>query len=117
MNNALRDEICLMHARLCSALAEPNRILLLYSLDKNPRKVSDLMVELQLPQPTISRHLKVLRESGLVSGKRQGHAVVYQLTDGRVIVALDMLRGILADTLKRQGVLARTATELAAVGQ
>lgn len=108
----LRDEIDQLHAKLCGALADPNRILLLYTLYNNkPSNVSDLAQELELAQPTVSRHLKVLRESGLVSSQREGHSVIYTLRDERVIDALDLLRGVLAASLKQQGALAMTATE------
>jgi len=53
----------------------------------------------------------VLREGGLVTGQREGHSVVYKLTDDRVIEALDILRSLLAATLKKQGALALTATQ------
>ena len=109
--NALRDEIHQMHAHLCSSLADPNRILLLYTLNQSPSSVGDLARELDLPQSTVSRHLRVLREGGLVSGRRDGHSVVYQLTDPRVIEALDTLRRVLAASLKKQGALALTATQ------
>ncbi|HLD93031.1 MAG TPA: metalloregulator ArsR/SmtB family transcription factor [Anaerolineales bacterium] len=110
MNTALRDEICLLHAHLCGALADSNRILILYSLQKGPRNVSELVEELQLPQPTVSRHLKVLHQSGLALRKREGHTVIYTLRDPRVIHALDLLRGVLADNLEKQSSLAKSAS-------
>lgn len=107
----LRDEIHQLHAQLCSSLADPNRILLLYTLSHAPCNVSDLARELDLPQSSVSRHLRVLREGGLVAGQREGHSMVYRLSDDRVIEALDILRSLLAASLKRQGALARTATQ------
>jgi len=107
----LRDEIHQLHAQLCSSLADPNRILLLYTLNQSPSNVSDLARDLDLPQSSVSRHLRVLREGGLVTGQREGHSVVYRLTDQRVIQALDTLRSVLAATLKKQGALALTATQ------
>ena len=109
--NNLRDEIHHMHAQLCSSLADPNRILLLYTLNQCSCNVSDLARVLDLPQSKISRHLRVLRDGGLVTGQRAGHSVLYQLTDERVIEALDILRSVLAATLKKQGALALTATQ------
>jgi DNA-binding transcriptional ArsR family regulator len=109
--SGLRDEIHQMHAHLCSSLADPNRILLLYTLSQAPSNVTDLATETGLPQPSVSRHLRVLRESGLVIGQRDAHSVVYRLADERVIEALDILRGMLAAALKRQGALAMTAAQ------
>jgi len=109
--SALKDEIHQLHAHLCGSLADPNRILLLYTLSQSACKVGDLARELDLPQSSVSRHLRVLREGGLVTGQREGHSVVYKLTDDRVIEALDILRSLLAATLKKQGALALTATQ------
>lgn len=98
MNNPnLSDEITQLHADICSALADPSRILLIYALADNPRCVNDLVAEVGLSQPATSRHLKVLRERGLVRASRQGSSVEYSLTDGRLIQALDLLRAVLRD--------------------
>jgi ArsR family transcriptional regulator len=54
---------------------------------------------LNVPQPTVSRHLGVLRERGLVHSERQGTAVYYTLADTRIIDALDLMRSVLATQL------------------
>jgi ArsR family transcriptional regulator len=61
--------------------------------------VTDLATALHTPQPVISRHLKVLRERGVVAAERQGSMVVYSLADMRVVQALDLLRAFMATTL------------------
>ena len=71
--------------------------------------VSELAERLELPQPTASRHLKMLRERGLVLPEREGTSVFYSITDERVIQALDMLRAVLADQLQSQAELAESA--------
>jgi len=111
MKKGLREEINRLHAEVCSALADANRILLLYKLAEHPKNVSTLSEEVQLPQPTVSRHLKILRDRGMVTPERDGQAVFYSLTDRRIIKALDLLRAILADSLETQIALARTANE------
>jgi DNA-binding transcriptional ArsR family regulator len=107
----LKQEIHQLHSRLCAGLADPKRILLLYALADGPRNVSNLTETLALPQPTISRHLKLLRERGLVLAERDGQSVFYSLTDRRVIQALDLLRTVLADMLENQANLARSITQ------
>jgi ArsR family transcriptional regulator len=86
----LHEEVIQLHANMCSALADASRIMLLYALSANSMCVKDLAAELGLSQPTTSRHLKILRESGLVSTVRQGPSVEYSLTDRRLIEALDL---------------------------
>jgi ArsR family transcriptional regulator len=97
----LTQEIAVLHAELCSALAEPTRLLLLYMLAEGPCNVTELTSKLAIPQPSISRHLKVLRDGGLVRTTRQGASMLYELTDRRVIEALDLLRGVLRDRIQR----------------
>jgi DNA-binding transcriptional ArsR family regulator len=96
----LTQEIAELHANLCSALADPTRLLLLYMLGEQPSNVSELTQKLAIPQPSISRHLRVLRDGGLVRASRQGMNVLYELTDHRIIEALDLLRAVLRDLIQ-----------------
>jgi DNA-binding transcriptional ArsR family regulator len=105
INPTLTQEITNLHADLCSALADPTRLLLLYALSEQPRNVTELTQELNAPQPTISRHLKVLRDGGLVRATRQGTNVQYELTDRRIIEALDLLRSILRERIQHHASL------------
>lgn len=96
---SLTQEINLLHADLCSALADPTRILILYYLSERQHNVGELEQRLGVSQANTSRHLKVLRERGLVTAVRNGQSVVYSLNDPRVIQALDTLRLVLRDAL------------------
>jgi DNA-binding transcriptional ArsR family regulator len=104
------SEITQLEASLCFALADSVRILMLYALDEQPRNVSELSALLTLSQPSTSRHLKVLRERGLVSADRQGVNIIYQLTDHRLIEALDVLRNVLHDQIAHQASLLEEIT-------
>jgi ArsR family transcriptional regulator len=105
---ALTEEITRLHADICSALADPRRILILYALSEMPRNVSEIAEAVDISQPAASRHLNILRERGMVASQRDGQSVVYRLTDDRTIQALDLLRALLADNLKARGELAST---------
>lgn len=105
----LEHEVHQLHSRMCEGLADPNRILILYALANGPRNVGELAEALHTPQPTVSRHLKVLREREMVRAERVGPTVRYSLTDDRLIQALDLLRAVLASRLKTQAALAETA--------
>jgi len=102
VSSTLVQEITQLHADFCSALADSTRLLILYSLADGSHNVSELTQELGQPQPTISRHLKILRDRGLVVALRQGTMVQYSLTDGRVIEALDILRSIMRDGIHKR---------------
>jgi len=111
MDNNLRAEIDHLHAQVCSGLADPNRILILYTLSENSVNVSDLAEMIDLPQSTVSRHLKVLRDRQMVTAHREGQSVFYSLSDKRIIDALDLLRAVLASALENQGELARSVAQ------
>jgi ArsR family transcriptional regulator len=99
INQNLKQEISQLEADFCSALSDPNRLLILYALNDGPRNVTELTNELNLNQPTASRHLKVLREHGLVHTTRQGTSITYEISDRRLIQALDLLRSVMRDRL------------------
>ena len=107
----LTQEVTALHANICSGLADPSRILILYALAERPKNVTELAEELQIRQPTASRHLNVLRERGLVIARREGQAVVNTLADQRVIQALDLLRAVLTTNLQNQAALAINIAE------
>jgi DNA-binding transcriptional ArsR family regulator len=112
MNNPqLTQEISRLHANICSALADPNRILLIYAIYEQPRSVNELSEELGISQSATSRNLKVLRDRGLAYTVRQGTTIEYHLTDERLVEALNTLRTILRDRLTYNANLIESANE------
>ena len=105
------QELVTFHAEICQALADPNRIELLYELADGPRNVTSLVEATGIAQPTVSRHLKTLRERGMVEATRDGGFVLYRLADRRFIEALDLLRAALGDILGRRGRLAEALNQ------
>lgn len=72
MENPTINELNLLHANICQALGDPKRILILYALNDSPRHVTGLAEDPNMPQPTVSRHLRVLRQRALVTTERTG---------------------------------------------
>lgn len=105
MNSNLESEITQLHAEICAGLADPNRIMILYELSQSPRNVTELSTNLEMPQPLVSRHLKVLRERGMVIPTRKGTIIEYSLADDRLIQALDLLRAVMRDGLTKRAEL------------
>jgi DNA-binding transcriptional ArsR family regulator len=62
-----------------AALADPNRRQILDLLRAGERPVGDLVARLDLSQPGVSKHLKVLREAGLVASRADGKRRLYAL--------------------------------------
>jgi ArsR family transcriptional regulator len=74
------------------ALADPTRVAIVNRLSSTDELcVCDLTAAFDLSQPTISHHLKILRDAGLVESSRRGTWAYYRL----VPEALDTLRGVL----------------------
>jgi DNA-binding transcriptional ArsR family regulator len=62
-----------------AVLAEPNRRAILSMLSSSERSVGELMHGLRLPQPSVSKHLKVLRDRGFVESRVEAQKRVYRL--------------------------------------
>jgi ArsR family transcriptional regulator len=73
----------LLNPRQCAtvlkALADGTRLRILESLLVGEKCVNELVRELKCPQPHISHHLRILRDSGLVEGLRDGKQVCYRI--------------------------------------
>lgn len=108
MNSGLREQVALLHAQFCSALSDQSRMLIVYELAEQPCNVMTLVSRLGISQPVVSRHLKILRERGIISSERQGRTICYHLTDPRIVQALDLLRSIIADQLTAQAEIAQS---------
>jgi ArsR family transcriptional regulator len=67
-----------------SALADPTRCRTLLLLDRQELTVTELCAVLQLPQSTVSRHLKTLADAGWVSSRKDGTSRYYALATGRL---------------------------------
>src|ERR687896_759422 len=87
-------------AELLLTVAEPTRLRILNCLAAAPLFVSDLQAVLDLPQPTVSRHLQVLRRADLVRDTPIAQFVLYRLRrdgggHGRMLRAI--LEAVLQD--------------------
>ncbi|QTA88616.1 ArsR/SmtB family transcription factor [Desulfonema magnum] len=69
--------------KVMKALSDPNRIRIVKLLQHKVMCVCELQAVLGIAQPTVSKHLKVLEEAGLVYFKKDGLWVNYYLGDGK----------------------------------
>lgn len=107
LQKPLQDELNAFHAEICGALADTTRIAIFYELAEGAKGVGELVSVLGIPQATVSRHLKVLRDRQMVTSERDGTHVIYELTDERIVAALDLLREVMATILSRRAELAQ----------
>lgn len=94
-----------LHARVCKAIADPKRLLIINELRDRELSVGDLCEALGFTQSNASQHLAVLRERGIVAARRSGSNVFYSLRSQKIVQAVDLLREFLADDLADRGAL------------
>jgi ArsR family transcriptional regulator len=68
--------------RVMKALSDPNRVKILKMLQQKSLCVCEMREALQISQPAVSKHLKVLEDAGMVNFKKDGLWVNYHLSDG-----------------------------------
>src|SRR5512134_3177013 len=101
--HARMDEITALQAEVLKTLASPRRLEIIHRLAEGPCEVGRLAEELGVSQPNVSQHLAVLRAAGIVDAERDGREVRYRLTDPDVMVACNVMRGVLQRRLTRLG--------------
>ena len=95
-NDPLRIERYRAHAELCKVLTDPKRLMILDALRHEERSVSDLADAISVTLPNASQHLAVMRNVGLVEGRRAGTTVIYRLAEPTIVDACDIVHRIVA---------------------
>ena len=67
---------------MMKALSDPNRVKIVKMLQQREFCVCEIQYVLGIAQPTVSKHLKILEDAGLVTYRKDGLWVNYRLTDG-----------------------------------
>lgn len=98
--------IYFLHAQVLRDLGHPRRLMILDHLHSGEKSVGELVEFLGLPEAKVSRHLKDLRDQGIVTARRNGNTVFYSLVDPRIVHACDLLHDFLADRMKDNRVFA-----------
>ncbi|NNM86204.1 MAG: helix-turn-helix transcriptional regulator [Phycisphaerales bacterium] len=84
------------------ALADASRVRILAHLQAGPANVTALTTALRLNQASVSKHLAVLRQAGLVAADRVGTHAVYRIADPGVMELCDRVCEGVRDHLQRQ---------------
>lgn len=81
-------------ARLLRALSNEKRLMILCQLGDGERAVGELLPPSGLSQSALSQHLAVLREEGLVTGRRDGVSILYRIADPAALRVIAVLADI-----------------------
>jgi DNA-binding transcriptional ArsR family regulator len=84
-----------LQAQLCQSLSNPIRLRIIHTLKESPKSVNEIAAELKVSQSSISRHLSVLRSTGLLSAHRKAQEVFYEIRNPKIVEVCEMMRCIL----------------------
>ncbi|HUH16306.1 MAG TPA: metalloregulator ArsR/SmtB family transcription factor [Gaiellaceae bacterium] len=84
-----------------AALGDPTRRQIFESLRSGPRSVGELAAGLPVSRPAVSQHLRVLKEAGLVSDRKQGTRRLYRVDPGGLEGLRDYFDGFWGEALAR----------------
>ena len=94
------------------ALSDPNRVKILKMLQARSLCVCEMRAALEIAQPTVSNHLKILEEAGLVTCRKEGLWVNYDVADGSAGPYAATLLGNLKHWLQSDPEIKRLMEEL-----
>jgi ArsR family transcriptional regulator len=98
--------------KVIKALSDPNRVKIIKMLQHKSLCVCEMRAALGVAQPTVSKHLKILEEAGLVTYEKDGLWVNYRLTDGSSSPYVASLLGNLRHWLEDEPEVMRLKKEL-----
>jgi DNA-binding transcriptional ArsR family regulator len=104
MDSENKRPLILISRRL-KAIADPSRLSLLHALCDGERNVSQLVLETGLTQANISKHLRILREEGLVSFRREQKNIYYGLSSGLPEAVCDLVCRSLEEQAKNESAI------------
>ena len=95
------------YVRVMKALSDPNRVRVLKILEGGPLCVCEIQEVLGLAQPTVSSHMRILEDAGLVHKERQGTWMIYSHADGEDSVYARPMLATLKDWLNEDAEVRR----------
>ena len=90
-------------ALIFKAFCDENRIRILKLLRGGEKCACKLLEEMNISQPTLSHHMKILCDSGIVVGRKEGKWMHYRISPEGVQIAKDYLNGLTAADPARKG--------------
>jgi ArsR family transcriptional regulator len=89
-------------AKIFHALSTTERLDILEYLQDGEKCVCEIVPHLNLIQPVVSRHLKILRDAGLIRCRKDGTKRMYSIVDQKIFGILDLLTPEVIENLQRE---------------
>jgi DNA-binding transcriptional ArsR family regulator len=91
-----------LKAKIFNALSDPVRLEIIEFLREGEKCVCEIIPHVNLIQPLVSRHLKILKDCGLVKDRKDGNRRLYSVTDPRIFEVVDAVTPELVDVLSNR---------------
>jgi ArsR family transcriptional regulator len=101
----------LIKAAFLKVLAHPLRLRILELLGQGEQSVGQFAQALSVDQPTVSRHLSILKQGGLVTTRQDGASVIYRLQNEETVRLLQQLTELLKRKLQVDQALLKSVEE------
>jgi len=89
-------------AKIFNALSDPVRLDIIDFLRGGEKCVCEIVPYVNLIQPVVSRHLKILKDCGLLKFRKEGTRRLYSITDYRIVEIIDAVGSDLVDALSKR---------------
>jgi ArsR family transcriptional regulator len=89
-------------AKVFNALSDQARLEIIDFLRGGEKCVCEIIPHVGLMQPLVSRHLRILKDCGLVGDRKEGNKRIYSVTDNRIFETIDSVTPELVDTLTKR---------------
>lgn len=92
MKKRLMDDLLIDMAECCKVFGDFTRMKILKELMEGEKSVSELAEKVMVSQSATSHQLRILRQAGLVSGKKMGQLTCYELNDEHVAQIFNLIK-------------------------
>lgn len=91
-----------IRAKIMKAMAHPVRLMIVEFLKKRERSFSEIFDLFQLDKSTVSKHLLVLKEAGIISSRKEGAEMIYKLEVPCVTDFFTCVTAVIENNVKKQ---------------
>ena len=92
LNLMTKDEDIDLASRSLKAMSHPLRLKILCTLADQELSVQEIVDAVGTSQSTISQHLAILRDKGIIASRKNANRVFYRVGDSRILKLIDMMR-------------------------
>lgn len=91
-----------VRCKIIKAMAHPIRLMIIEHLNDRDKLFSELFTLFDCDKSTVSKHLLVLKNAGIVSGKKKGLDVIYKLETRCILNFVDCINGVISASIKKK---------------